>query len=130
MKTRQDGFTIIEVLVAMVMLALLLTTLAGLTYYTAWQAVRATNMTTQQSISLAAVNRFSTLPFNQLATNAGCDSVGTTNNMYRRCITVTTTGGTAQVQVVTTPLQRSLPASTVQFVRTGPPGNNPLCSGC
>ena len=120
----------LEVVVAMVLLSILLTALAGLTFSTAKQAVRNTDGTRVQAASLELVNRFSALPYNSLAAAARCDTVGTLNNRFRRCATVTTIGNSAQVEIVTTPLQRSAAAITVRFTRVAPASTNPLCIGC
>jgi prepilin-type N-terminal cleavage/methylation domain-containing protein len=130
MNPRQDGFTIIEVLVAVVLMSIILVTLGGLTYATASQAIYASDASTSQAASLGMVNRLSTLPFNDLAGAAGCEMVGKGNNQYERCVTVTTTGSLARVQVVTTPQQRKAHPTTVNLVRTRPPTGNPLCTTC
>jgi prepilin-type N-terminal cleavage/methylation domain-containing protein len=129
MKPR-PGFSMMEVVVAMILLSIILTALAGLTFKTAKQAVLNTDGTKVQAASLELVNRFSALPFNSLVAAAGCDTVGTLNNKFQRCVTVTTTGNSAQVQVVTQPLQRSAAAITVRFNRVAPGSTNPLCIGC
>ena len=119
-----------ELVVAMILLSVILTALAGLTFSTARQAMQNTDATRVQAASLEMVNRFSALPYHSLAGAAGCDTVGTSNNRFERCVTVTTTGNSAQVQVVTTPLQRSAAAITVRFNRVAPGSTNPLCIGC
>jgi prepilin-type N-terminal cleavage/methylation domain-containing protein len=130
MNARQPGFSMLEVVVAMILLSVILTALAGLTFNTAKQAVLNTDGTKVQAASLELVNRFSALPYGSLAGAAGCDTVGTVNSQIQRCVTVTTTGNSAQVQVVTTPLQRSAAAITVRFNRVAPGSTNPLCIGC
>lgn len=131
MNSTREGFGIVEVIVSMVLLAVVLTTLAGLTYTTAQQAIVAGNSSTRQAASLGALNRLAALPFAQLGTAVGCDTTGTQNNLYERCVTVTSLAGTArQVDIVTTPLQRGVPASTVRLVRSAPTPPNPLCTGC
>jgi prepilin-type N-terminal cleavage/methylation domain-containing protein len=130
MNPRQDGFTIIEVLVAVVLMSIILVTLGGLTYATASQAIYASDASTSQAASLGMVNRLSTLPFNDLAGAAGCETLGSGNNKYERCVTVTMTGMLARIQVVTTPQQRNAHTTTVNLVRTRPPTGNPLCTTC
>jgi prepilin-type N-terminal cleavage/methylation domain-containing protein len=126
----QDGFTIVEVIVSMVMMAVVLTTLGGMTYATARQAIVTSDSTARQAASLEAVNRFATLPFDDLVGAAGCDTVGTAGNRYERCATVTTAPRVARIRIVTTPLQRDVPASTTNLVRSNPPAVNPLCTSC
>jgi prepilin-type N-terminal cleavage/methylation domain-containing protein len=130
MNTRRDGFSMLEVVLAMVLLSVILTALAGLTFRTAKQAVHNGDGSRVQAASLELVNRFSALPYANLAGAAGCDTVGSLNNKFQRCVTVTTTGNSSQVTVVTTPLQRSASAITVRFNRVAPASTNPLCIGC
>jgi prepilin-type N-terminal cleavage/methylation domain-containing protein len=127
----QEGFSIMEVLVALIIMSIILTTLGGLTFVTAQQSVRADNSMVRQAASLEMVNRFATMPYNSVAASAGCDTVGTLNNRYERCAVVSASGNALRVNVTTTPLQRGIPASVVSLVRNAPPIQNPLCtSGC
>lgn len=131
MNARSEGFTIVEVVVAMVLMAVIIMMLGGLTYTSAQQAVVTADATARQAASLELVNRFHTLPFDQLAANAGCDVVGTTNAQFRRCVTVVPGDVRTTVQIVTTPQQRTAEPVTVTFVRSGPPTTNVLCTtGC
>jgi prepilin-type N-terminal cleavage/methylation domain-containing protein len=131
MKARQEGFTIAEVIVTMTLLGIILTALGGLTYTTARQAVLNTDTQTLEAASLETVNRFAALPWANLASSAGCDTTGTMNNRYSRCVTVTTAGNQAQVEVITVALSRHrVPPATVRFNRVGPVSSNPLCVGC
>jgi len=128
----RQGTTLVEVVVAMILLSVILTALGGLTFTTARQMMKNTDASTLQAASLEAVNRFTTLPYAALSTAAGCDTTGTTNNRFAQCVTVTASGSrSTQVEIVTTPLQRAGVASTtVRFTRAAPPGGNPLCLAC
>ena len=130
MNSKQDGFTIIEVLVAVILMSIVLVTLGGLTYATASQAIYASDASTSQAASLETVNRLSTLPFNSLAGAAGCQTLGSGNNQYERCVEVETQGAIANITIVTTPKQRKAHPTTVKLIRTRPPTGNPLCSPC
>jgi prepilin-type N-terminal cleavage/methylation domain-containing protein len=126
----QDGFTIVEVIVALVMMAVILTSLGGLTYATASQAIFASDATTREAASLETMNRLATLPYADLPSAVGCETIGGKNNQYQRCVTMTTSGSLTRIRIVTTPLQRKASAVTVQLVRTEPPTGNPLCTMC
>jgi prepilin-type N-terminal cleavage/methylation domain-containing protein len=94
MTGNREGFTLVEVIVSIVLLSVILTGLAGLTFATAQQAVFTTNAATRQALSLETVNRFSTLPYDSLAGYATmrCDSAGTSNDRYSRCVRSTVSG--------------------------------------
>jgi prepilin-type N-terminal cleavage/methylation domain-containing protein len=134
MKSSQDGFTLIEVVIALVLMAIILTTLGGLSFTVARQAVIADNTAATQAASLDMVNRLAALPYTQLQLQAGtteCDSTGSVNNWYRRCATVAPSGNGMRVDVVTTPEQRGIASVTVTLIRNPPPADNPLCTfGC
>jgi prepilin-type N-terminal cleavage/methylation domain-containing protein len=127
--TRQ-GFSIIEVVVAMVLLAIILTTLAGFTFTTTRSAIQASDAATRETASLELVNRLTALPFAQLAAQIGYDTVVINpQNRYERRVEVTFAPGntTASVTITTTPLQRGVPASVITFVRPGTLPPSPLC---
>jgi prepilin-type N-terminal cleavage/methylation domain-containing protein len=126
MNGTRSGFSMVEVLVAMVLLAVILTALAGFTFTTARRAITVTDASAREALLLESVNRFNSLPFDSLRT--GCDTVGTVRNRFSRCATVTRSGNrSATVVVSVTPLQRGLPGSTARFVRPGNPQPSPLC---
>lgn len=127
MTGQREGFTIMEVIVSIVLVAIILTTLAGLTFATAQQAVFAGDATKREAASLAMLNRLATLPYEQLAGAAGCRTVGSANDSYTLCVTVSSEGNAARVNVTTTPLQRLAKPTTVEIVRMGPPAKNPFC---
>ena len=131
MRTRQEGFTIAEVVISMVMLSIILVTLGGLTYASAQRALSATASAQRQAYAMETVNRLTTLPFANLTSAAGCDYVGTTNMRFQRCVTVTASGSSATITLVVTPVNRtSVGASTMRFYRVNTASANPLCSGC
>ncbi|HSJ10230.1 MAG TPA: prepilin-type N-terminal cleavage/methylation domain-containing protein [Longimicrobiales bacterium] len=129
MNTRQEGFTIVEVVISMVMLGVILTTLAGLVYASAVQATRSQDISTRTAASLEIVNRYSSLPFASLVT--ACDTTGTDRARFHRCATVTNNSSTLRtVTVVIKPLQRDTTSEVVTFVRSQRNNVNPLCVGC
>jgi prepilin-type N-terminal cleavage/methylation domain-containing protein len=131
MNASREGFSMVEVVVAMVLLAIILTSLAGFTFTTARSAIVVGDATTRESIALETVNRLTTLPFSMLAAQAGTDIVtkGGTNNRYQRQVAVTLNGTrSAQVVVTITPLQRNTRPTVVQFTRPGTPPPSPLCT--
>lgn len=130
MKQTRDGFTLVEVVVALVMIAILMTSLAGLMYATARQAIIADNATTRQAIALQTVNRLATLPYANIAGTAGCTNVGTANRQFQSCITLAAGTRSTIIDIVTTPLQNDVPASSMRIIRAAPPAPNPLCTGC
>lgn len=130
MKKTREGLTLVEVVVALVMIAILMTSLSGLMYATARQAVRADNATSRQAIALQTVNRFATMPYANIAGAAGCTNIGPANRQFQSCITLTAGVRSTIVDIVTTPLQNNVPASSMRIIRAAPVVANPLCTGC
>ena len=130
MMKNREGFGIVEVVVAMVMLAIIVTSLAGLTYASARQSIIADNAMARQAVALQTVNRFATMPYANLAGAAGCDTVGSANREFQTCVTLSAATNATRVQIVTTPLQHNLSASTMRIIRAAPTTSNPLCVGC
>jgi len=132
MKTNREGFTIVEVVIAMMLLSIVLTMLAGMTYYTTRTAVAATDMTAANGYSVESMNRLTALPYASLPGEAGCDTVGTTGARYQRCVTVSVASSSSTVTLTTTGLQRDRMVLSMSLLRAAPPPSNPLCvsGGC
>ena len=131
MNRNQEGFTIVEVVISMVLLSIILVTLAGLTYASAQKAISATTVSQRQAFAMETVNRLTTLPYASLPGANGCTTVGTTNNEFTNCVTVVVGGNATTVEVVTSPLHRaSVGGSRITFTRANNNIVNPLCVGC
>ncbi|MGH7463580.1 MAG: type IV pilus modification PilV family protein [Longimicrobiales bacterium] len=130
MMKNREGFGLVEVVVAMVMLAIIVTSLAGLTYASARQSIVADNAMARHAVALQTVNRFATMPYASIAGAAGCDTVGSINRQFESCVTLSSATNATGIRVVTTPLQHNLPASTIRLIRSAPATSNPLCLGC
>lgn len=130
MMNNRDGFGLIEVVVAIVMLSVIMTTLGGLTYASARQSIIADHAMARQAVALQTVNRLATIPYANVAAAAGCDTVGTANREFERCVTLSGATNATGIQIVTTPLQHNVPASTMRLIRSAPASANPLCVGC
>lgn len=130
MMTNRDGFGLIEVIVAIVMLSTIMATLGGLTYASARQSMIADNSMARQAVALQTINRLATMPYTNVLAAGGCDTVGTANREFETCVTLSGATNATRIQVVTTPLQHNVPASTMRLIRSAPATSNPLCVGC
>ncbi|HEX2167159.1 MAG TPA: prepilin-type N-terminal cleavage/methylation domain-containing protein [Longimicrobiales bacterium] len=126
----REGFGIVEVVVAMVLLSIIVTTLAGLTFASARQSIVADNAMARQAVALQTVNRLATMPYANVLTSGGCTTTGVTNRAFETCITLSSAVNGVSIEVVTTPLQHDVPASTMRLIRAAPVTANPLCVGC
>jgi Tfp pilus assembly protein PilV len=114
------GFTIVEVVVALVMFTVVLMSLAALSVAAARMAVLNADATRQQAYTLELANRYMTVPWSSLNGMPWCDTLGGTNDLYRRC--VASSGGTSTdtITISVTALQRSQRTETTRLVRTRP----------
>ena len=125
------GFTLIEVVVAMVLLSITLVSLAGLSYHAARQALNAGNGAGRQAVTLEAVNALSSMPWDSIPKGISnvCDTVhheGSANR-YRRCVSVTTPlHRQVAVTLVVRPLQPGAFRDSLVFIRSSPARSNPL----
>ena len=132
MNGARDGFSLVEVVVSMVMLAAVLTSLCGLTTVTAQRSLTLANSAARQAFTLQETNRIASYPYSTLSTLAGCDTLATTTSStlnqlkYRRCITVSDSTRYRLVTMTVTPLRAGTYADTVQVRRVTDVTANPL----
>lgn len=128
MKAAREGFSLVEVVVGFLIVGIVMTTLAGMTYATAAQALIVSDQTTRDARALERLNQLHTLPWAALPAQVGCDTVGTARNRFARCVTLVEGSRQRTLQLTTTPLQRRQTASTLRLIRHAPPAPNPLCN--
>jgi prepilin-type N-terminal cleavage/methylation domain-containing protein len=126
MKPR-SGVTLVEVVVAMTLLAVVLTSLASITF----QSARRTSVVAaegyRQGILIQEVNRMTALPWASLPANAGCTTVAAGTFPHTRCIAVTNVSNTIRrIRLIVTPAQPRVRPDTLIFDRANPPNGNPL----
>jgi prepilin-type N-terminal cleavage/methylation domain-containing protein len=123
----REGFSLVEVVVTMVILAVIVMSLAALTGYTAQRSLLAANTTGRQAVALQEANRVAALPYTALpATASGCSNVTIGQLVYQRCFTVTTGTRFRDVMVVITPQRAGTYADTVRVRRVINSVPNPL----
>jgi prepilin-type N-terminal cleavage/methylation domain-containing protein len=122
------GFTLIEVLVSLTILATGILILGGLLTRSVRTAEAASASSYQTAIMAAEAARLDAIPFDQLAAGTTCTTVTALPLPHTRCLTVTTVSAKIyRVSVVVTPT--GSPADSVVFERsksgTGTPLNTP-----
>ena len=123
---RRAGAGLVEVVLAMTILAIVLTSLAALTFTTAERAREVTNDAYRQAVLLQHVNRFMALPWDSIGSRVGCTTVSTGNMPHQACITSTTTGSVTTVKVKITPSRSGVAADSLIFERVRMRTTNPL----
>ena len=124
----RDGFSLVEAIVALTILAVVLVPLAGMSYQVASQSVRSTLEMHRAGVMTQEGGRLTVLPFDSLPSAAGCDTVMTQPLPHRSCVVVTDLSiDDRRVSVVVEPTSPIVRADTLVLRRTRP-GANPFGS--
>ena len=125
----RDGISVVEVLVGLMVLTITMLGTAGML---AAAGRRATQMGTQSgraATETLQINRLASMPYNLLATAAGCVTVISQPFPHTRCVSLSDIPGgigSTQVRLVITPSNGRLRADTVYLTRTKGVSVNPL----
>jgi prepilin-type N-terminal cleavage/methylation domain-containing protein len=132
MNKGRDGFALIEIVVAMILLAVAVSSLAALMYSVSQQGMVATGNAYRNGVLMQEVNRLEGVPYDSIA--VGIQSVGVSTMPYPhgRVITVTEpiVGTIKTVKVVITPTNKKYKADSVSFTRTRARTSRVLCTTC
>jgi prepilin-type N-terminal cleavage/methylation domain-containing protein len=113
------GFSLVEIMVSMTLLAIALTSLARLSFVAARQQREVTAATYRAALMTEQVNRLTTIPFGALPLEPVDTLVTTGLFPHRRQITVTAlTPTVSQIRIVIVPTRPNLRADTVTFERS------------
>jgi prepilin-type N-terminal cleavage/methylation domain-containing protein len=125
----QRGFSLIEVMVAIVLLAIVLLGLAPITLSMARQTRLSTTITQRTAVLSGEVDRLTAVDFSALpAVGTACTTFSSAGFPHTKCITVSDVNAkTKQVVVIVTP-SNGAAADTTIFQRSKGSGNNPLYS--
>jgi prepilin-type N-terminal cleavage/methylation domain-containing protein len=124
--TARRGVSLIEVMIALVMLGIGLTGLAGFTVLAAQRATATAGAERRYTAALQVVDRLATLPYDSLAGARGCSSVAAPLP-HTRCIDVAPLATNVQrVTVIITPSNHLLRPDTISFDRAKTVPANPI----
>lgn len=126
------GFTLIEVLVALTMLAMTLSSVAWLSVLVSSRG-RRTEVAAQRAAALQQqVSRLGGIPFSRIDSVAtGTVSVTAGSFSYTRRISITKPATNRRtITIVITPTVDPTMKDSVMFDRANPVGGGPLCQGC
>jgi prepilin-type N-terminal cleavage/methylation domain-containing protein len=132
MKPRK-GFVIVEVIVAMVLLAVAVSSLAALLYSISQNGIIATGNAYRNGVLMNEVNRMEATPYDSLAVGTQSITVSTAPYPHTRVITVAEPVATyiKTVNVIITPTNAKYKPDTVSFTRTNARTSKALCTaGC
>lgn len=127
----RKGIALVEVIVAMVLLAVTVSALAPLMYSVSRSTMKVTGNAYRNGVLMHEVNRLIALPYSQLATGTSYYSVTSGNYPHNRVVTVTEPAEKLKVvRVVVTPLNPAHKPDSVKFERTFARTSKYLCTTC
>jgi hypothetical protein len=131
-KPRQ-GFVIVEIIVAMVLLAVAVTSLAGLMYSVSQSGMIATGNAYRNGVLMNEVNRLEGVPYDSVAV-ATSQPVTVTTGAYPHTRYITVAESVANViktvTVIIVPTNKRYKPDTVTFMRTKARTSHVLCKTC
>lgn len=128
----RKGFVLVEVIVAMMILAIAVSSLAALMYSVSQSGMLATGNAYRNAVLMHEVNRLEGIPYDSIAVGSSSISVSTMPYPHTRVITVSEPEANVvkTVTVVITPTNVKLKPDTVNFIRTRARTSRVLCTSC
>ncbi|MHB1862980.1 MAG: type IV pilus modification PilV family protein [Gemmatimonadaceae bacterium] len=127
----RQGFSLIEIMIAMTMLGIVLVTIAKLSLSVA-SAGQSNSLVANRSAALEQqAARLGAIPFTTLQTmSSKSDTITIGGIAYARTITLTPATNRIGVKVVLAPSSNPAATDSLLFTRANAAGGSPLCSGC
>jgi len=126
----RKGVAVLEIMVGMVILAIGLLGVAGMTVTAARRASGLSTQSSRDGITLQELNKLATLPYDSLSARVGCTTSTSGTLTYTRCIAITdvTDGiGYKRVRLIVSPSTTWAKPDTVYLNRAnGPIPMNPF----
>ena len=128
----RKGFVIVEVIVAMVLLAVAVASLASLIYSVSQSSLAASGNAYRNGVLMQEVNRLEGLPYDSIPTGTSTVSVSTMPYPHTTVIRVTEPVAAVMktVTVVITPANLKFKPDTISFSRTKARTSKVLCTDC
>jgi hypothetical protein len=128
----RKGFVIVEVIVAMVLLAVAVTSLAAMLGSISTSGMVATGNAYRNGVLMNEVNRLEGIPYDSVPVGTTSISVSTAPYPHTRVITVTepVVNSMKTIKVVITPTNPKYKPDTVSFMRTKARTSKALCTTC
>lgn len=116
---RRTGFGLVEVIVAMVLLAVAVSALASLALSVSKSSMKVTGTAYRNGVMMQEVNRLETLPYDSLHNGNASISVSAAPYPHTRVITVSEPSlNLKTIRIVLTPTNTNFKPDTVNFTRT------------
>ena len=127
----RKGFALIEVIVAMALLAIAVSSLAGLMYSVSTSSKAVTGAAYRNGVLMHEVNRLIALPYDSLAIGSSTFAVSSGPYPHTRVVTVAEPADRLKtVKVVVKPVNPNYKPDSLNFTRTNAKTSKVLCTTC
>lgn len=128
----RKGIALVEVIVAMVLLGIAISSLAGLVYSISQSGLKNTGNAYRNGMLMFEVNRLEGLPYDSIAVGTQSYTVTGGNYAHTRTITVAepVAAKVKTITIVLTPANARFKPDTVSFTRTKAKTSKVLCTVC
>jgi hypothetical protein len=128
----RKGIALVEVIVAMVLLAVAVSSLAALVGSVSKSGIKTTGNAYRNGVLMQEVNRLEGIPYDSIPVGTTSFSVSTGTYPHTRVITVAEPAvqRVKTVQIVITPVNSNYKPDTVAFTRTKAKTSKVLCTTC
>ncbi len=128
----RKGIALVEVIVAMVLLAVAVSSLAALVYSVSQSGTKTTGDAYRNGVLMQEVNRLEGIPYDSIPVGSSYVTVSSQPYTHTRVVTVTEPVANVikTVRVVITPTNPKYKPDTVTFTRTKARTSRVLCTDC
>jgi prepilin-type N-terminal cleavage/methylation domain-containing protein len=128
----RKGFALVEVIVAMVLLAVAVSSLAAMVYSISRSGLAATGNAYRNGILMQEVNRLEGIPYDSIHVGTSSVTVSTGKYPHTRVVTVAepTVNLVKSVTVIIKPTNTAFKPDTAKFIRTLSRTSKVLCTDC
>lgn len=132
MTRTREGFSLIEVMVAMTMLSIVLLSLAKLTTIVTTRATSVDVRAKRNAALQLEANKLGAAKLTNIAAWSTANATFTLGDFtYTRALTITKQSSTRYtIKIVITPSTATSLKDSITFDRTSPPSTTALCTGC
>ena len=126
------GIALIEIIVAMILLAVVVSSLASLQYSVNQQAMRATGDAYKNGVLMQEMNRLEGIPYDSIAVGTFSSAVSGGAYPHTKVLTIAepVVGQVKNIKVVVTPTNPRYKPDTASFTRTKARTSRVLCTTC
>lgn len=128
----RKGFVLVEVIVAMVLLAVAVSSLAALVYSVSHSGIKTSGDAYRNGVLMQEVNRLEGIPYDSIPTGTSSTQVSSGQYPHTRTVTVTELQANVikSIKVVIQPANPQFKADSVDFIRTKARTTRVLCTDC